>query len=146
MAALNLDQINVNPTMFSQFQNFRKFIFFCSFLEWGNCISGPPDYRYKEANILQSGTVGRVHDCASACSLNPSCVYWTYEETSQVCRLLPSGVLDMTQEIARTGKIRRGNRYCHSQFCLKPTFERGWVMAESEDSTKTVYYPKNKLK
>lgn len=93
-----------------------------------------------------SGTAEHVQECAIACSLNTKCVYWTYEVTSQVCRLLPSGVLDMTQEIARTGTIRRGNRYCHSNFCLKPTFERGWVMAESEDSTKTVYYPKDKIK
>ena len=70
----------------------------------------------------------------------------SYEEISQVCRLLPSGILDMTQEIARTGKIRRGNRYCHSKFCLKPTFKSGWVMAESEDSTKTVYYHEDKIK
>ena len=104
------------------------------------------DYRYKEANILLTGTVGQLEECASACSIHTSCVYWTYEEISQVCRLLPSGVLDMTQEIARTGKLRRGNRYCHPKFCLKPTFKRGWVMAESEDSTKTVYYHEDKIK
>ena len=105
------------------------------------------DYRYKEANILLTGTMGHQQECASACSLNTGCVYWTYEATSQMCRLLPSGALDMTQEIARTGEIiKRGNRYCHSKFCLKPTFERGWVMAESEDSTKTVYYSKDKIK
>jgi hypothetical protein len=159
--------MNLNQKMFSLFENFRKLTiiplkkgsipnnkvskiaitFFYSFLEWGKCmINGNVDYRYKKANVLLTGTVGDVQECASACSLNTSCVYWTYEETSQVCKLLPSGVLDMTQEIARTGKIRRGSRYCHSKFCLKPTFDRGWIMAQSEDLNKAVYYHEDRIK
>ena len=51
--------------------------------------------------------------------------------------MIPSGGLDMTQDIVDNGDGRRGDTTCYPSFCVSPKFEN--MEIPSDDSSKIIY-------
>ena len=119
---------------FALFCNSVKFPFF--FSDYPQCALSSTDYRYNE-QLVAKKSLDNEKLCAIACKLIETCKYWSYRFTSKQCSMIPSGGLDMTQDIVDNGDGRRGDTTCHPPFCVGPKFEN--MEIPSDDSSKIIY-------
>ena len=104
-------------------------------------LGSSTDYRYNE-QLVAKELLANEDLCAIACKLVEACKYWTYRINSKQCHLIPSGGLDMTQDIVDRGEGSRGDTTCHPPICFAPKFEN---MKISDNSSKIYYNKREKL-